>query len=213
MSSKRFSYLMTGLVIILCLSVAGLAVLGDTLFRKQSQKLVDLKAQNQAIKDQEVSLVQAKKDIEKYAELEEIAKAVVPQDKDQAKTVREISAIATSAGVKLQQISFANSTLGQAAAPTKPSDSEEGGGSSTPAPAAPSISQVKPVQGISGVYSLEITVSSGDSNPVSYYRFLQFLEKLESNRRTAHVSSITVTPADNKSDVTFSLVLNAYLKP
>lgn len=211
MSPKRFSYLMIAVVTLLCLALIGIAAGGDMLFKKQSQKLVDIKAQNQVIKDQEVSLVQAKKDIEKYAELEKIAKSVVPQDKDQAKTIRELNAIAASTGIKLQQINFSASNLGQAA-PKKTTDAEEGGSTSS-TPAAPAITQVKPVSGISGVYSLEVTVSSGEENPVSYNKFLQFLEKLESNRRTAHVSSITVTPTENKSEVTFSLVLNAYLKP
>lgn len=213
MNAKRFSYLMIVVVVLLSGLVITLAVLGETIFQKQSQKLSDLKAQNMAIKEQEVSLAQAKKDIDKYNQLDEIAKTVVPQDKDQAKTIREINAIAAASGVKLQQINFATSNLGQAA-PKKPANSEGSEStSSTPAPATPSISQVKPVPGISGVYSLEITVSSGESNPVSYYKFLQFLEKLESNRRTAHVSNITVTPTENKTAVTFSLVLNAYLKP
>lgn len=212
MNAKRFSYLMTAVVVLLSGLVIALAVLGETVFQKQSRKLTELKAQNQAIKEQEVSLAQAKKDIEKYTQLDEIAKAVVPQDKDQAKTVREINAIAAASGVKLQQINFATSNLGQAA-PKKPAGEESESVPKTSTTPVPALSQVKPVEGISGVYSLEITVSSGESNPVSYYKFLQFLEKLESNRRTAHVTKITVTPTENKSAVTFSLVLNAYLKP
>lgn len=210
MSSRKFSYTMILIVAVLFLAMFGAAVAGDIFLKKQSEKLSGLKAQNQVIKEQEVSLAQAKKDIEKYTQLDEIAQSVVPQDKDQAKTIREINAIAAASGIKLQQISFTNSNLGQAV-PKKTTDSE--GESSQTTPAAPSISQVKPVEGISGVYGLEITVSSGESNPVSYYKFLQFLEKLESNRRTAHVSSINVTPTDSRDDVTFSLVLNAYLKP
>lgn len=211
MNAKKFSYMMTALVTILCLAVIGVVVIGDGLFKKQSEKLSSLKAQNQVIKEQEVSLAQAKADIEKYQDLDEIAKSVVPQDKDQAKTVREINTIASENGIKLQQISFSTSNLGQAV--PKATTSTEEGESASKTPAQPSISQVKPIPGISGVYGLEITVSSGDSNPVSYYRFLQFLEKLESNRRTAHVSNINVVPTDNRNEVTFSLVLTAYLKP
>lgn len=212
MNAKRFSYIMIFVVALLGCLVVALAVLGETIFQKQSQKLSDLKAQNMAIKDQEVSLAQAKKDMEKYNQLDEIAKAIVPQDKDQARTIREINAIAGASGIRLQQINFDTSNLGQAA-PKKPAGTEGESAPSTNTSATPSISQVKPVAGISGVYSLEITVSSGEGNPVSYQKFLQFLEKLESNRRTAHVSQITVTPTENKSAVTFSLVINAYLKP
>lgn len=193
MNSKRFSYLMIGVVTLLFIVIIGVTIMGDALFKKQSEKLSNLKAQNQVIKEQEVSLAQAKSDIEKYTPLDEIAKSVVPQDKNQAKTIREINSIASDSGIKLQQISFTSSNLGQG---------------------SQNISQVSPVEGIKGVYSLEITVSSGDTNPVSYYKFLKFLEKLEANRRTAHVSSINVTPSEkNTGTVSFSLVLNAYLKP
>jgi hypothetical protein len=212
MSPKRISYLMIVLVIALSIAVIAVAISGDILFNKQSEKLRNLKAQNQAIKEQEVSLAKAKADIKKYNDLDQIVKAIVPQDKDQAKTIREINAIAAESGVSLQQINFETSNLGLAA-PKPSTNTDEGGSEQAAAPKPLNISQVKPVEGISGVYALAITVSSGDSSPVSYYRFLQFLEKLESNRRTAHVSNIVVTPAENKDNVTFSLTLNAYLKP
>ncbi|MBI5357246.1 hypothetical protein HZB74_00100 [Candidatus Saccharibacteria bacterium] len=214
MNTKRFFYLMTGFVVLLCLVLIGVTVAGNIVFKKQSDKLVGVKAKGQVAEQQKVSLSQAKKDIEKYTELDGIAKSVVPQDKDQAKTVREINKIAAESGISIQQISFASSNLGLA--PAKQSTSSEESGESSEqnkTQAAPTnISQVKPVEGISGVYSLEITIASGD-NPVSYYGFLRFLEKLEANRRTAHVTEITVSPTEKGSDVTFTLKLNAYLKP
>lgn len=203
MSPKKFSYVMIGLVTILFIGVISATVMGYLFLKDRSEELSSLKAQDAVTKEQEVSLAQAKADIEKYSQLDDIAKAVVPQDKDQAKTVREINSIADETGIKLQQISFNASTLGLTS--TTSSSGQKNN---------QNLSQVKPVEGISGVYSLEITVSSGESNPVSYYRFLKFLEKLEGNRRTAHVTSITVTPSEqNRSIVNFSLVLNAYLKP
>lgn len=197
MNSKIFSYIMIGVVIILSGGILGITFSGKTLLDKQSQKLSDARAQDQVINQQEVSLAQAKSDILKYDQLDEIAKAIVPQDKNQAKTVREINNIAAESGVNLQQINFNTSDLGI------PGNKTTG-----------KLTQVKPVEGIEGVYSLEITVSSGEASPVPYYKFLDFLERLESNRRTAHVSSIIVTPSENnKNDVNFSLVLNVYLKP
>jgi hypothetical protein len=202
MNPKRVSYVMMVLVALLSIATVALAAEGDLLFKKQSDKLTDLKAENQAIKDQQISLAQAKIDIEKYKNLNDISKAIVPQDKDQAKTIREINALASETGINLQQINFDASSLGLPAATSSV-------GSST------SLTQVKPVAGITGVYALEIVLSGGgEADPVSYYQFLQFLEKLESNRRTAHVTSIDVTPTQkNPNDVTFTLTLNAYLKP
>ncbi|HEX5797185.1 MAG TPA: hypothetical protein VFX86_02230 [Candidatus Saccharimonadales bacterium] len=200
MSPKKVSYLMVAVVVVLSSALVAATVAGDLLFKEQSEKLSSSKAENQAIKEQEISLAQAKADIEKYNELDTIARAIVPQDKDQAKTIREIHAIASETGVSIQQINFDVSSLGLT--------------SSTQSGSTPGVTQVKPVPGINGVYSLELTASSGDSSPVSYYQFLQFLEKLEANRRTAHVTNIVVTPSEkNRDEVTFALTLNAYLKP
>lgn len=213
MNAKKFSYSMVGIVVVLCLVLIGVTVAGNIIFKKQSDKLVSVKAKGQVAEQQKVSLAQAKKDIEKYSDLDKIAKTVVPQDKDQAKTVREINKIAADSGITIQQITFTSSNLGQAAA--KPSTSSEEGDSASKDKTqqnTTTISQVKPVEGINGVYSLEIIINSGDE-PVSYYGFLKFLEKLEGNRRTAHVSEITVSPTENGSGVTFTLKLNAYLKP
>lgn len=204
MSPKKFSYVMVSLVVLLFAGVIGVTAGGYLLLKSQSEKLSNLKAQDEVTKQQEVSLAQAKADIAKYTPLDDIAKSVVPQDKDQAKTVREINIIAAQSGISLQQISFDTSTLGL------PSGSSSGSSPNS----SQNLSQVKPVEGIPGVYSLGITVSTGDSSPVAYNQFLQFLEKLEANRRTAHVSSISVTPSDkNTGEVNFSLVLDAYLKP
>lgn len=198
MNPKKLSYLMIGLVTLLLVAIIGGTAGGYTILKKQSEKLSDLKAQDEVTKQQEVSLAQAKADIQKYTPLNEIAKSIVPQDKDQAKTVREINTIAAESGISLQQITFDTSSLGQP-------------GSKTP---KPGLTQVKPVEGINGVYSLEITISSGESNTVPYDKFLQFLQNLEANRRTANVTTINVTPSENDGNqVSFSLVLNAYLKP
>lgn len=216
MNSKRFFYVLTGsLVLVIILLVAGV-VAGNQVLTKRSKRLVELKVENKTIQTQQSSLVQAKKDIQKYTELNNIAKTIVPQDKDQAKTVREIAKFAEDSNITLKSISFPTSTLGQAPAPTaQPSTDTTKKEASTPAaPAqkAPAITQVKPVDGIPGVYSLEITVSSDPGKPVQYYSLLDFLEKLESNRRTAHVSKVSITPND-KGGLSFVLVLNAYVKP
>jgi cell division protein FtsB len=204
MTPKRFFFVMTGSLVLLIGLIIASTVGGNMLLQKQSKKLVDLKAQNKVIEEQQTSLIQARKDIEKYKELNSIAKSIVPQDKDQAKTVREINKLAADSGIALKAITFQTSNLGQAPASAAPGATK---------PATPSISQVKPVDGIAGVYSQEITITPDDKSPVAYRKFLTFLEKLESNRRTAHVNKITVNPTDDGSALTFVLTLNAYVKP
>lgn len=213
LTPRKFFFVMTGCLCATGALLIGAAVGGNMLFQKQAKKLDDLKVQSGVIEKQEESLVQAKKDIEKYQDLDTIARTIVPQDKDQAKTVRELSAIAAESEITLKAITFPTSNLGtaQPAAPsTQPSSGES---SSTAKPAVPPISQVKPISGIPGVYALEIIISTPEDQPVPYEKFLNFLQRLESNRRTAHVDKINVTPKSNGNSLSFVLTLNAYVKP
>lgn len=203
---------MTAITVLLCLSIVGIVYAGNSFLVKKSTKLSDIKTKEQVIENQKISLGQAKADIEKYSKLNEISKSIVPQDKDQAKTIREINKIAQSTEINLSQIKFDTSTLGQVTAPAPAKSSEDEESSKPTAPKTPSVSQVKPVAGITGIYSLEIEVDSG-SQAIPYYKFLEFLEKLENNRRTAHVSKIFVSPDNTGENVSFSLTINAYIKP
>lgn len=212
MNTQKIFYIMTATTVLLCLGIVGIVYAGNSFLVQKSTKLSDIKTKEQVIENQKISLSQAKADIEKYSKLNEISKSIVPQDKDQAKTIREINKIAQSTQISLSQIKFDTSTLGQVTAPNPTKSSEDEGSSKPAAPKTPSVSQVKPVAGITGIYSLEIAVDSG-SQAIPYYKFLEFLEKLENNRRTAHVSKISVNPDGTGENVSFSLTINAYIKP
>jgi hypothetical protein len=183
------------------------------MLQKNSKSLTGLKLDSRVLDEQQNSIKLAKRDIQKYAELESIAQSVVPQDKDQAAAVREIVKIAGSSGIVLSAINFPASTLGQiipkatAGTTTTPT--------TTPtAPAAPKITQVVPVQGIAGVFSLQVDVQQDITKPVTYDKLISFLSALEQNRRTAQVTNVTVTPnAQDRSKLTFSLSLLTYIKP
>lgn len=222
MSAKKVFYGLVVVIFLLCGFILGTTVLGNTVFKKQFEKLIDLKARNQVLEQQSLSLIKAKQDVEKYSELNDTASEIVPQDKDQARTVIEINRIAQESGIRLSSITFEPSTLGdRRPAASPPSDSTEDSSDSSTAPdqAATSeatnkaLTQVQPVAGIPGVYSLGIIVQTDETDSVSYEKFLTFLEKLESNRRTAHVSRISVKPTNGGADVTFSLTLNAFVRP
>jgi hypothetical protein len=215
MTSKRYFYIMLAVLVLLLGLIIGATIGGNVLLKKQSEKLISLKSENLSVEQQQTALIQAKKDVERYSEIEKITRSVVPQDKDQAKTVREIVKIAGENRIPIKSISFETSTLGDAkpVTPTPaPAVGSEGGTPAAPAtPKQPAVSQVKPVEGIPGVYSLEIQVAS--AGEVSYQNFLKFLESLEKNRRTAHVSSISIEPSDDGRTLEFNLTLNAYVKP
>lgn len=200
MSSKKISNILTGLLVLLGIGLFASVYVANKVLSDKSKELVDLKATKLASEQQEAQLVKSKNDIEKYGELNEIAKSVVPQDKNQAKTVSEIVSLAQQSGIsRLSSVAFPPSTLGGNTKQVK-----------TPS----GLTQVTPVKDIAGVYKLQITVTQADSDPVPYNNFITFLSKLEHNRRTAQVSSINVRPDPNKSDmVSFTLVIDEFIKP
>lgn len=211
MTTKRFYFVMVGLNFLTVGLLVFTIVWGNGMIGFQSEKLKVAKTENKIIDEQQISLLQAKKDVEKYKDLNEIVKSIVPQDKDQAKTVREISKLASEAGVTLRDIRFQTSNLGQTATPPAPAT---GGTGDTPAtPTLPTISQVKPIAGINGVFALEIIISSQETNPSTYEELINFLQKLETNRRTAHVDRISIKPIGAGENLTFTITLNAYVKP
>lgn len=200
MTSRKYFFVLLAVFILLIGLIIGAAVGGNILLQKRSAKLTEVKTETKAVEAQQTALIQAKKDVERYSDLEKIVKSVVPQDKDQAKTVREIVTIAAQNKIPIKSVSFPSSTLGDKAPAGSPQ-------AKTNAP-----TQLTPVEGITGVYSLEIEVESAVKVP--YKNFLSFLNDLEKNRRTAHVASIDLTPDPKENNnLDFKLTLNAYVKP
>lgn len=200
MNSKKLYYILVGVLVLCCVGLVFGAREANSLLESQSQKLVGLKASDQATGDQKTQLAQDKKDIANYSDLNTIAKSVVPQDKDQAEAVREIADLAAASGIsRLSSVTFPASTLGGTTAVKSPNG----------------LTQVTPVKDIPGVYDLQITVTQANGkDEVPYSDFISFLQKLEKNRRTAEVSSITVQPdAKNPSQVAFTLVIDEFIKP
>lgn len=216
MTSKKFFFVLCAALVLL--AAAGIAgtYFGASYLETRASNIVELKLQSAELDDQKLSLLQAKKDIQKYEELEHIAKSIVPQEKDQARTVREIVKIAEESNVPIGSITFPASTLGQAAPARRGTAPAAGEGSTATPQTSPTSSdtQVKPVEGIPGLYQLEINIQTVSSSPVRYTDMLNFLTKLQQNRRTSHVTNLTVTPSrDNRNAVVFSLTVNAYIKP
>ncbi|GAC1391197.1 MAG: hypothetical protein NVSMB46_02820 [Candidatus Saccharimonadales bacterium] len=219
MNSKRMYFIMLGALGFVILLAIGSIYFGNSMLQKQSTTLVGLKLDNAVLEQQQTALVQANKDIQKYSVLENTAKAIVPQDKDEARTIREIVAIAESSNINITSITLPPSTLGQvthvappsAGSPTPPSPSTP----SSPTPvASQAITQVTPIPGIQGIYSLQLNVQTDSSKPSSYSQFIGFLDKLEQKRRTAQVTAITISPNDkDPSKVTFQLTLSVFVKP
>ncbi|MBI1857108.1 hypothetical protein HY003_02865 [Candidatus Saccharibacteria bacterium] len=213
-NAKFLFFVMIGVIVLLASLTVASVVFGDKLLQKKTDQLVSLKLDSKSLDAQQRTLIQAKKDIEKYSDLEKTATAIVPQEKDQAKTVREIIKIAQESNITISNISFPSSTLGQQNKKSTPPTGATTTPNTTPTKSTtPPTTQVKPVEGINGVYQLEINVQTDSNSPVQYQSLLNFLNKLEQNRRTAQVTNISIQPhSKDRNLVIFSFSVNVYIK-
>lgn len=205
MTSKKLSFILLGAIGLICLAIVGGAYEVNNLLQSRSQKLVALKLQSSTLDQKQLQLLQDEKDIKKYQSLNTIAKTIVPQDKNQAQALLQIVSIARASGIpKLSSISFPASNLGGSGA----------SGSSNANTSTNKLTQLIKVPGVSGVYDLQITVQQSTNDEVNYSQFLTFLTKLQQNRRTAQVSSVSVQP-DSKdlNMVSFGLTIDEFIKP
>lgn len=202
MTSKQVNYGFLGIIILMCLGLVFGAHVVASLISDKSSKLVSLQLQQQSLDQQVSQLDQTNQNIEQYSSLADIAKTIVPQDKNQAEAVREIVKIANNANVPISQISFPKSDLTDTLTTTSTNQSQL------------NFSQLTQVKGLAGVYSLPITVASDANQPIGYDQFTSFLKQLELNRRTAQVTDISLVPdAKQSGQLTFTLTINEYIKP
>lgn len=211
MNSKKVFFFMVGLISVLGLMVFISLFVGSNLIKKQSERLVSLKLENKLLDEQQAALTQANKDIAKYSELESIAKQIVPQDKDQARTVREIIQIAEQNNIKIKSVTFTASNLGNKT-PTSQNSGEDNKNQSS-SQQVPVISQAKPVEGINGVYSVQMDIAPDDSSKYSYYQLINFMTDLENNRRTSQITRVKIDPDTTTGAVGFTLTISTFIKP
>lgn len=207
-SAKRLHYILIGLVALLFIGLMGGGYAANKALSAEANKLVNLKAKDQAMVQQKASFTKAKQELTEQTALYKITRQIVPEDKSQAEAVRQIVKIADANSVSLSAITFPASTLGTGPAGTTKAPA------AAPASGSKSLSQLTPVKNIPGVYLLPITVQGDSKRPVSYNNFLKFLNDLEHNRRTSQVDSITLTPSpQDPRFLTFTLIINEYIKP
>lgn len=209
MTSRRFYYILLAAVILLTVGLIGGAYGASNILTEQSKSLLSARSKSLALDQQQTQLSIAKASVKKYKEISDTARSIVPQDKDQAQAVREIVKIAADNGITLGAITFPTSTLGGTTA-SGASSAAPGAGNA----GAGALSQLTPAKGLTGVYTLQINVQSGSTNPTDYNRFVNFIAALENNRRTALVSAITIQPdSKDPTKVGFTLAIEEYIKP
>lgn len=217
LDNKKLRMVLLGLVAFAVILFISVLVGGLSLLSTKSKQVVNQKLEEEKLKAQLSSLSVAKVEVEKYSYFSDVAKTVIPNDKDQAQAVLDIFKMADEAGISIQNITFPDSTLG-AASSSAPSGTNASGASPKTA-----LSQAKAVEGIPGLYSLELTITP-ESSPelpaskqITYRKLIEFLQKLENNRRTAQITELVVQPLGNESGPTpyinFTLKVNIFIKP
>src|SRR5581483_4950052 len=228
MTSKKLYYGMLGLIVLLLIGLVFGVQSADNLLNQKAATLTKLKAKDQAADYEQKRLIKAKQAIQQYADLEKIAKVVVPEDKDQAETVRELANIAGANGVKIGAITFPTSSLGaivsgngssSASTSNTSSSTSVGSAPAAPKPQSPDspankLSQLLAVPSLPGVYQLTISVANDTQAPISFAQLTNFLQDLENNRRTAQVTTLNIQQPDptHPSLLDFTLTLNEYIK-
>ena len=217
MNNKQLRLVLFGALAAVILAFMLIGAFGLSVLSAKSQKMVDLKSQSKILDSQLNNLEQSKKEVQQYSYFRDVAKSVIPSDKNQAQAVLDIINLANESGIELQSITFPTSTLGGTT-----SDSATPTNAQTAA-TSKVITQAKPVPGIQGLYSIELTITpaSGPNvaagKQVTYAKMLDFLDRVERNRRTAQVSQVTVQTQSGDTagsqTINFILVVNIFIKP
>jgi len=216
MSQGRLRLVLLGALAAAAILFFTVALFGLGLLGAKSQKLTELKQQNKTAEAQLSNLATAKKQVEQYSYFNTVAKTVLPTDKNQAQAVLDIFSLADQAGISVASITFPASSLG--AKPSSPTSSNAATASNQSV-----ISQAKPVEGIAGLYSLELTITpqSGpgvsDGRKVTYPKLLDFLSRIEHDRRTAQITQVNIQPQGSDSGpsqfINFTMTINIFMKP
>lgn len=216
LDSKTVRLILMGSLALLTIAFFGAAFFGLSVLSGKSDSLVKLKSQSQNAESRLNNLEQAKKEVNKYNYFKTVAKTVIPSEKNQAETVLEIYQMAQQSGISIQNITFPASTLGQATGTPAAGAATD---ATSAASASAALTQAKPVPGIAGLYSLELTITpdSGKDVPpaqqVTFPKMLDFLKRIENNRHTAQITQVGIQPATDSQTLSFTLTINIFIKP
>lgn len=216
LNSKRLRLMLASGLVLSIVAFFAIVLFGLSLLSSKSQKIVDLKVQNQTADAQLANLESSKKQVEQYSYFKDVAKTVIPSDKDQAESVLEIFQMANASGIAIQSITFPASSLGLTTSTTSTTTTQD---ATSTGSAKTALSQAVPVTGIPGLYSLALTITpeSDSSVPaneqITYAKMLDFLNRIENDRRTAQITQVNIQPPTATQSLSFDLVVNIFLKP
>lgn len=209
MTSKRLTIVLCLALVVLVMSGAGLTLYANSWLTKKSQNLVTLKLDIAELERVQRINQTAAEYLQRNKESKELLERVIPKSKDQAGAVAELLKIAEESGVTINSITFPASDLGGKRAQSSAKDT---------------VTQAKPVEGISGILGIEMSVGQIDriggisGSGMTYQQLISFLEAVEKNRRTMQVRSLQVQPlagegTNNIRGYSLTLTMNIFVKP
>lgn len=197
-------------VLIAIIAVSGLITtysLGA--YRVRSDKIVATKIEIEELKAKRERGISQKSELSKNQFSIELLEKVVPKTKNQALAVAEILKIADENNIDIGSFSFPSSELGNNVSGAKDAPNQK-------------ITQTKPVEGISGLFAIETTISNFNrkgttsGSGISYDQLLNVLSSIEKNRRTMQISSIQIQPVLKTGQISGynpTLTINLFVKP
>lgn len=198
-SAKKVYYLLIVGFLVLTAGIFAMLYFSKNFLSAAEDELISAKLE--IIKQEEIETTYRENinNLEKYSETASVLEEVIPKEKDQARAVREIDAIAKQNGMAINTLTFPSSDLNKTTA---------SGGTAAPNTA---VSQAKPVKGLNGVLGIEVNVElrSQSERPITTDQLLSMLRAIENNRRNMRVTSINF----NAGDQTVDIKLTIFVKP
>lgn len=210
MNAKKLYYALISLTVMIIIATAGVLYVADSFLKKNSEKLTEYKKEEKQVQLDERVYLKATNDLKKFNQLglREVVNEALPKEKDQARAIKEIFQMAESSNINIDKIQFADSTLGEK--PKNATPSTTSGGNNQPA--SSSITQAKPIAGISGVQGIEMSVgisSINDKIPIDYNRFIDFVNKITNSRRTMQITKLSIQPGLKKAEITINIFVKS----
>lgn len=217
MNSKKLYFILIGIIVITIAGTSTLVVFANKFLANESVKLDTARSMSQknALLDAKYKQISANSRYwqEPSRDLYSTVKSMLPLQKDQAEAVDLIQQLAaeSSAGLKLNSITFPSSDLGaKAPAPTSsPSGSSET--ATAPAATVTKVTQTKTIKDIPGILAIETKISlkppaAGATN-IDYASFLKFIDGLTNNSRLMQVTELSVSPDLKGADIIVNILI------
>lgn len=189
--AKRAFYLLLALNIALIGGIAGTFLLANKIAGQKSMEISLLKADIETNDTTLTNYKQLEQTLKKNKEVEEIAQQVLPQDKNQSAALTQLDEFSAQTGVKIKQVTFNPGTT----------DTKKATGPTLTTPSS-----------LKGVSILNVSVRC---DKTQYENLLNFLKKIENNRRRMQVKSVSLSPSTQVLGQLdqVNLTIDIYLKP